>query len=353
MNSVRFRNRLHGAFLPKKITYVCKNPSSHVEQATRRRISEISQYLCTHGLEDAPNFGEILYSWFKLDLFKQGKKKVGRQVGLIAGPTGCGKSESIARMCQSLKLAYHRIDLSNCVEEGIVGQSINDHITDIYLACKKSGVEWETPRLVALEEAHVALMNVTHYANGLQRQILPLLGGESITATRGYRAGHKPPRISTKNVSVHLVGSFDGTLTRRTHSLFGNSTDPFGLWNNCPDDTSGDELSGLSSQELNETLEGGGVAGELLGRLTLPSVVMRKPAKTDFERVLRLNNHLNPMPQLLALLVQRTITLSSRTVERIITDSARRNLGYRSLRQVCEEVIYESLPALLNGASTI
>lgn len=332
--------------LPKPITYTCKQPSTAAECQTRALLSEIGGHLADLGFVRNETYGDYLYFWLKLVLFARGVKKIGRQIGLLAGPTGCGKSESVKVMCELLKIPLGVCDVSNCVEEGIVGNSINGHITDLYNEVKKSGKSWNTPRLVMFEEAHVPLMNSTYYSKGIKRQMLSILGGASIKASRTYSQQSESTAIPTKPLSVLIVGSFDGTLTRTSH---GDSS----LWDNETGQLNGDELIGSSDQAVFTRLEETGTPGEVLGRLTLPPIILPMPKKKDFEQVLRRRNHLNPMQDLLTGLVHRDVTLRPETVERITTESVRRNLGYRSLRQVCDAVIRESLSELLNGASTI
>jgi len=308
----------------------------NVEIPRLELLNEITIALEEFGFRDQDRFHNFRYFLFRHLCFARQFFVSRKHVGLIVGPTGCGKTTSIESICQRLSVPYSIIDVSRCVTEGIKGTSVTNLLSDYYFQVKKSKEEWHQPRILVLDEIHTLVLRDSHRGGQILRQFLALLAGEPMNSTRDYDNGQEHVEtILTDQLSIIIVASFDGSLTRT------DSSNP------------GGELENKTSQEILALIESQGIPGEFLGRLTLPPVILPGPTKKELEQCLRSPDQRNPLPELLASVVPRKVTLSSETVENLLIEAADRNLGYRGLRQLCEEFVARNLVELLNGATHI
>ena len=307
-------------------------------------LLKIDQVLRQFGFQQPDVRGRMSFFWIRIALCSQPNPFEKRQVGLIAAPTGSGKTSSVRHLCEALAIPCHVADVSRFVAEGIVGTTVSDELTSIYLTAKQNGEKWSSHRVLLLDEFHTLINKSSNYGESVLRQLLALIAGEPINFAQGKHHGGCPPQIRTHRLTILIAGSFDGMLTRLR---------PADDFDEEDSSTNGDELAGASSQQLLAKLEAAGVPGEFLGRCTLPPLTIPMPTAANFFAALSRDDDLNPMRTLLAPFAKGNITLKKKTVLRIVEQSIRRNLGYRSLRQVCDEVLHDSFPLLLNGATEI
>ena len=83
--------------------------------------------------------------------------------------------------------------------------------------------------------------------------------------------------------------------------------------------------------------------------MTMPPVVFPKPTKQDYLRVLTATNSNNPFCGLLEGIVSGGIQISELTLDFLLEEAERLNLGYRGLHQACNRVLVESLSELMSG----
>jgi len=322
--------------MPKEIVY---NPNGEPDDVPRLEIfNEIVETLNQFGFSDELRFHNYRYFLYRIACCYKQIFFAQKHVGLIVGPTGCGKTTSVEAFCEQFSIPHYVENVTNCVTEGIKGTSVAKIVSDYFFQVKNSGEEWHIPRAVLLDDIHALVCKGSNYGPQVLHQLLPLFAGEPMYASRSYKNGdeQKPPeKIPTDKLIVILLASFDGSLTRNDAS--GN----------------GEELQNKTIKEILRAIEALGFPGELLGRLTLPPVILPGPTKSDLERCLQRNDERNPIPELLGTVTPGKLTITDQSVDFILKETIKRNLGYRGLRQLCEEFVCHQMVKILNGATHI
>lgn len=313
----------------------------------------ISHEVWELGFQSQPVHNKLTYLWFRTVLFLRNTFSTRRPVSLVLGATGSSKTFSAETLCQIFGVEYHLCNCSQLTPQGIVGTNLAEEITNFYLDfVSKKHMPWGGAKgLLILDEVHCLTPSINgHHGPTILHELLPILGGQAIPSDTDRSAIERakkmeielPPLIPTAPLAVLALGSFDGELTRPTGRRLGFQPGK---------EARGCELSGMTAKEIYDTLEEkSGIPGELLGRLSVPPVVLEPPDGQAFRRVLASEGPYNPLQGLLLDLLGEQdcdVSVSKATLDRLIEGALDRGLGYRSLRQVCEEFVVERVADIL------
>ena len=310
----------------------------------------IRDELVSLGIKRDATLDRLAFYWLRVLLFDRNPRPSTRPVAIVLGPTGSGKTYGIKRLCERLSIPHFTVDCSGLVGSGIVGACIPDVITQAFIELEAPSGPFAKTAMLVFDEVH-ALSGEHLYSMAVKRELLAVLAGEPVTATedrniRQVATDRKivlPGQIPTMNFTPILIGSFDGTLTRR-------KGEPCGFGPERPGKGFGAELSSAKTAEVYRVLEREGmVPGELLGRINIPPVVIDPPTCEDLRYVLHLRDDRNPLQTLVREDLGMDFHLSEETATRLVDQAMERGLGYRSLRQVCEEYIADHLSEMLRS----
>jgi ATP-dependent Clp protease ATP-binding subunit ClpX len=313
----------------------------------------VSNELLELGFQTGEVHNKLTYLWFRILLFLGNPFSSRRPVSLILGATGSSKTFSAETLCHKFGIEHHLCNCSQLTPQGIVGTNLAEEITNFYMDfVSEKHMPWGGAKgLLILDEVHCLTPSVNGYHGpAILHELLPILGGQAIPSNTDKSAVERakkmeielPPLIPTAPLAVLALGSFDGGLTRPTGRRLG--------FQPCMG-AKGSELSGMTAKDLYGALEEkSGIPGELLGRMTVPPVVLEPPDGQAFRRVLASEGPYNPLQGLLLDLLGEQdcdVSVSKATLDTIIEAALDRGLGYRSLRQVCEEFVVERVVDIL------
>ncbi len=302
------------------------------------------------GIKRDSTLDRLAFYWLRVLLFDRNPRPSTRPVAIVLGPTGSGKTYGIKRLCERLSIPNFTVDCSGLVGSGIVGACIPDVITQAFIELETPSGPFAKTAMLVFDEVH-ALSGEHVYSMAVKRELLAVLAGEPVTTTedrniRQVATDRKlvlPGQIPTMNFTPILIGSFDGTLTRRKGETCGFGPER-------PGEGVGAELSSAKSAEVYRILEREGmVPGELLGRINIPPVVLDPPTCEDLCHVLHLGDDRNPLLTLVREDLGMDFRLSEETARWLVDQAMERGLGYRSLRQICEEYIADHLSEMLRS----
>ncbi len=296
------------------ITYKVIGKSSKREFESQALFSEVTQLLADNHLSQPSVFGRYSFFWQKLALAARSSKTIPRQVGLIVGPSGSGKTQGVISMAHYLNIPYAIIDLFDLLRSGYLA-----HLSKLVIDACRVSPSGKLSRILIFDNFE-CLINSNRSFNGF------LLGHLLDFLIKPIEAVSE--NVNGEQFSVVLVGKFNTNASNAG-------------------------ASGFSTSSIESGLSRSGVPDEFLRLMTLPTVVHLMPTKKDFCEALRCKSFLNPMPNLIRPLVTTKVILTTKTIDRITSESVRRNLGYWGFHQVCEEVVFESVSALQNGETHI
>jgi hypothetical protein len=313
----------------------------------------ISHELWELGFQSRLVHKKLAYLWFRILLFLRSPFSAKRPVSLILGATGSSKTFSTETLCKKMGIEYHLCNCSQLTPQGIVGTNLAEEITNFYMDfISEKHMPWGGAKaLLILDEVHCLTPSINgHHGPTILHELLPVLGGQAIPSNTDRLSNERakkmeielPPFIPTAPLAVLALGSFDGELTRPRGRRLGFQPGQ---------GARGCELSGMTAKEIYDTLEEkSGIPGELLGRLSVPPVILEPPDGQAFRRVLASEGPYNPLQGLLLDLLGEQdcdVSVSKATLDTLIEAALDRGLGYRSLRQVCEEFVVERVANIL------
>lgn len=141
-----------------------------------------------------------------LNIFKSSESEI-RPHFILTGPSGSGKSYTIATLCNSLKLPYVEINAAQLTKEGISGNSVSKALTPLAKTGGKPTVCFvdEFDKLFISGNCNSDLAHES--TNGVQNEFLKILESDETAIFGDYG---KYINISIKNVLFIFAGAFNG-----------------------------------------------------------------------------------------------------------------------------------------------
>lgn len=139
-------------------------------------------------------------------IFKASNSEI-RPHFILTGPSGSGKSFTIASLCDSLNLPYVEINAAQLTKEGISGNSVSKALTPLSRTGGKPTVCFvdEFDKLFVSGNSNSDLAHES--TNGVQNEFLKILESDETAIFGDYG---KYINISIKNVLFIFAGAFNG-----------------------------------------------------------------------------------------------------------------------------------------------
>ncbi|MCK9416623.1 AAA family ATPase [Candidatus Dojkabacteria bacterium] len=139
-------------------------------------------------------------------IFKASNSEI-RPHFILTGPSGSGKSFTIASLCDSLNLPYVEINAAQLTKEGISGNSVSKALTPLSRTGGKPTVCFvdEYDKLFVSGNCNSDLAHES--TNGVQNEFLKILESDETAIFGDYG---KYINISIKNVLFIFAGAFNG-----------------------------------------------------------------------------------------------------------------------------------------------
>lgn len=250
---------------------------------------------------------------------------------LMAGPTGCGKTE----IWRTLQKKFPFVKIINGPQLACDGWRGSYHIKDIFLEEKYDDAR---KLLVVIDEADKLFepsvgAGGTDFSRKIQNELLKIMDGDSVTfnVEDGTKGSMK---VDCSNVSFVFCGSFETLLQNRSQkpTTIGFSAD-------------GAQKEKQESKNLVITEEDliryGNIRREIAGRI-VQIVAVAQLEEKDFEAILNSNKKMSPIRQLENLYDIRML-LDGRTRKQLARRAAETNLGCRYIRSKLQSMLDEEM----------
>ncbi|NVO03158.1 MAG: AAA family ATPase [Bacteroidetes bacterium] len=132
---------------------------------------------------------------------------------LIIGPTGSGKTYSVKTVAKYLNMNYCYIDSSLFVNSGIVGTSVEDKLTELFLLAGSQ--ELFENSILHFDEidkkcGYSRGKDFSSYTTSVQSQLLGLMDKDTITFAKSHGPYSEMVTVSTKRMWFIFSGAFSG-----------------------------------------------------------------------------------------------------------------------------------------------
>lgn len=246
---------------------------------------------------------------------------------ILAGPTGCGKTE----IWRTLQKRFPFIKIVNGPQIACDGWKGSYHMKDIFV---EEPAEKAKKMLVVIDEADklfepsIGAAGVD-YARKIQNEFLKIMDGDKVEfVSEGNDA--KKTTVDCSNVSFVFCGSFETLLQNRE-----DKPATIGLFQN----TAPDEEAELITIE--DLVEYGNVRREIAGRIQ-QIVALNALTVDDFEHILNSRKQMSPIRQLEKLYMVN-LSVDDKTKRILAEKAAGKNLGCRYMRSQIQSMLDEKM----------
>ena len=250
---------------------------------------------------------------------------------LVYGPTGVGKTYSIQVLSRMLNIDFQIVNCNTLVQEGIVGSSISDAITQAYIKND------ELTHLDIFFDEFDKLFKDGYYNQRVLQELLAYLDddGEVSFRTKFGNSDITYKKFPTRNILVILGGVFDGLKDIVNNRAFPNKEDF--TYQNKPQHF--DFYDHVKKEDFVQLFNN----NELLGRIG--QFVRVKPMSRDMLLDIIKNETASPLIPYTNYFAQHnvTISLTDDGAERIVDNVQKEKLGVRGLKSTLGTILHDDM----------
>lgn len=246
---------------------------------------------------------------------------------ILAGPTGCGKTE----IWRTLQKRFPFIKIVNGPQIACDGWKGSYHMKDIFV---EEPAEKAKKMLVVIDEADklfepsIGAAGVD-YARKIQNEFLKIMDGDKVEfVSEGNDA--KKTTVDCSNVSFVFCGSFETLLQNRE-----DKPATIGFFQNAASDEEEDSIT------IEDLVEYGNVRREIAGRIQ-QIVSLNALTVDDFEHILNSRKQMSPIRQLEKLYMVN-LSIDEKTMRILAEKAATKNLGCRYMRSQLQSMLDEKM----------
>ena len=246
---------------------------------------------------------------------------------LVAGPTGCGKTE----IWRTLQKKFSFIKIINGPQLSCDGWKGSYHMKDIFV---EEPAEKAKKMLVVIDEADklfepsIGAAGVD-YARKIQNEFLKIMDGDKVEfVSEGNDA--KKTTVDCSNVSFVFCGSFETLLQNRE-----DKPATIGFFQSAASDEEEDSIT------IEDLVEYGNVRREIAGRIQ-QIVSLNALTVDDFEHILNSRKQMSPIRQLEKLYMVN-LSIDEKTMRILAEKAAGKNLGCRYMRSQIQSMLDEKM----------
>lgn len=246
---------------------------------------------------------------------------------LLAGPTGCGKTE----IWRSLQKKFPFIKIVNGPQIACDGWKGSYHVKDIFL---EEPEEKAKKMLVVIDEADKLFEPAigtggVDFSRKIQNEFLKLMDGDKAEfVSEGNDA--KKTTVDCSHVSFVFCGSFETLLQNRE-----DQPTAIGFFQNTDSE---EETEAITIEDL---ITYGNVRREIAGRIQ-QIVALNALTAADFEYILDSPKQMSPIYQL-EQLYRVTLSVDEKTKHLLAKKAAEKNLGCRYMRSQIQSMLDEKM----------
>ncbi|HHT23455.1 MAG TPA: AAA domain-containing protein [Bacteroidales bacterium] len=181
-----------------------------------------SRYISPSGIKDAVDdyvIGQdeyldklslVFYTHYLRILVHRNYRNIPRANLLVYGPTGVGKTSAVEILAEIFQLNVEIINCNSLVQEGIVGRSITDAFTNIYIKNNKDILLVE--KSIIFFDEFDKLLKPGYYNSRIIDEILNIIDDNGYVNFKDNFNNHEYENIraSTKNMMFIFSGVFEG-----------------------------------------------------------------------------------------------------------------------------------------------
>ena len=246
---------------------------------------------------------------------------------ILAGPTGCGKTE----IWRTLQKRFPFIKIVNGPQIACDGWKGSYHMKDIFV---EEPAEKAKKMLVVIDEADklfepsIGAAGVD-YARKIQNEFLKIMDGDKVEfVSEGNDA--KKTTVDCSNVSFVFCGSFETLLQNRE-----DKPATIGFFQSVASDEEEDSIT------IEDLVEYGNVRREIAGRIQ-QIVSLNALTVDDFEHILNSRKQMSPIRQLEKLYMVN-LSIDEKTMRILAEKAATKNLGCRYMRSQLQSMLDEKM----------
>lgn len=246
---------------------------------------------------------------------------------LLAGPTGCGKTE----IWRSLQKKFPFIKIVNGPQIACDGWKGSYHVKDIFL---EEPEETANKMLVVIDEADKLFepsigVGGVDFSRKIQNEFLKLMDGDKAEfVSEGNDA--KKTTVDCSHVSFVFCGSFETLLQNRE-----DQPTTIGFFQNADSE---EETEAITIEDL---IAYGNVRREIAGRIQ-QIVTLNALTAADFAYILNSKKQMSPIYQL-ERLYKVNLSVDEKTKQFLAKKAADKNLGCRYMRSQIQNMLDEKM----------
>lgn len=248
---------------------------------------------------------------------------------LVAGPTGCGKTE----IWRTLQKKFSFIKIINGPQLSCDGWKGSYHVKDIFLEEKP---QMREHMIVVVDEADKLFEPMvgsggTDFSRSIQNEFLKLIDGDQVTfVNEDNRKDPQTAKIDCRNISFVFCGSFEMLRNNKE-----DRSSAIGF-------SSSTETADLTSEVTEEDLVlYGNIRREIAGRID--KIVMLQPlGADDFDQIMQSKNQISPVSQI-AGQYGIEISLDEKTRRMLAEEASESQLGCRYIRSKIQGMLDDQI----------
>lgn len=248
---------------------------------------------------------------------------------LVAGPTGCGKTE----IWRTLQKKFSFIKIINGPQLSCDGWKGSYHVKDIFLEEKP---QMREHMIVVVDEADKLFEPMvgsggTDFSRSIQNEFLKLIDGDQVTfVNEDNRKDPQTAKIDCRNISFVFCGSFEMLRNNKE-----DRSSAIGF-------SSSTETADLTSEVTEEDLVlYGNIRREIAGRID--KIVMLQPlGADDFDQIMQSKNKIFPVSQI-AGQYGIEISLDEKTRRMLAEEASESQLGCRYIRSKIQGMLDDQI----------